>query len=256
MTVNNKAKFITFEGGEGSGKSTQSKMLYEYLLSKNIKAIHTREIGGTPTAEKIREIIIHNELLNKSELLLVMGARYEHINKVIIPALLNDTWVICDRFIDSTACYQSIGSADFSITDIYKLHQELMTINVNDIKDLTTNNHSKNSNANSNKAWQTKYFKNNEDSSIVTTNSKSAAEISLMPDMTFFIDVKPSTGLKRTITRGDNNKFESKELEFHQQVYDCFKLIAKQHSPRIITISGENNNIDEVHQEIIRKINI
>ncbi|MDA9163874.1 dTMP kinase, partial [Rickettsiaceae bacterium] len=117
----NRPKFITFEGGEGSGKSTQSKMLHQYLLSKNIKAIHTREVGGTVEAEKIRDLLVYSELLSMSELMLVMAARYEHINKVIIPALLEGSWVICDRFVDSTACYQS-GDSGLSMDDIYELH--------------------------------------------------------------------------------------------------------------------------------------
>ena len=123
----NKPKFITFEGGEGSGKSTQSKKLYEYLLAKNIKVIHTREVGGTPEAEKIRDILVHSQLYQTSELMLVMAARYEHINKVIAPALADNHWVICDRFIDSSACYQS-GDSGLSIEDIFALHDKLMKV--------------------------------------------------------------------------------------------------------------------------------
>jgi dTMP kinase len=66
-------KFISFEGGEGSGKSTQSKKLYEYLLLKGIKVIHTREVGGTKEAEQIRNLLIHQHLYNVSELMLVMS---------------------------------------------------------------------------------------------------------------------------------------------------------------------------------------
>jgi dTMP kinase len=121
-----KAKFITFEGGEGSGKSTQSKMLYEYLLSKHIKVIHTREVGGTVEAEKIRQLLLYSELLPMSELMLVMAARYEHVNKVILPALNNDIWVICDRFVDSTACYQR-QQPFIGINKVYELHQEIIT---------------------------------------------------------------------------------------------------------------------------------
>ena len=100
------AKFITFEGGEGSGKTTQSKRLFEYLKSQNIKSIWTREIGGTPVAEKIRDVILHNEMDAMTELLLVMAARKEHVDKVILPALNAGIAVICDRFVDSTLCYQ------------------------------------------------------------------------------------------------------------------------------------------------------
>lgn len=122
-----KPKFITFEGGEGSGKSTQSKMLHEYLISKRIKAIHTREVGGTVEAEKIRHILVYSELYPMSELMLVMAARFEHINKVIIPALLKDIWVICDRFVDSTVCYQSKDSG-LTMKEIYELHNQLMNV--------------------------------------------------------------------------------------------------------------------------------
>ena len=117
-------KFITFEGGEGSGKSTQSKKLYEYLLAKNIKAIHTREVGGTAEAEEIRNLLIHRDLYNVSELMLVMAARYEHINKLVLPALQDGYSVICDRFVDSTACYQANDS--ITIQDIFDLHYKLM----------------------------------------------------------------------------------------------------------------------------------
>ena len=114
QTLNNnlydstKAKFISFEGLEGCGKSTQCKMLYDYLLLKNIKVILTREIGGVDSAEAIREIVVNKELLPISELMLVMAARHEHIQKLIIPKLQDGTSVICDRFVDSTACYQGI----------------------------------------------------------------------------------------------------------------------------------------------------
>lgn len=122
--MTNKPYFITFEGGEGSGKTTQSRMLHEYLLSKNQKVVLTREIGGTLEAEKIRELIFNSDLLPMSELLLVMAARYEHIHKVILPALARGESVICDRFVDSTACYQGqiIG-----IDVVYKLHKELIS---------------------------------------------------------------------------------------------------------------------------------
>jgi len=100
------ARFITFEGGEGSGKTTQSKRFFEYLKSQNIKCIWTREIGGTIVAEKIRDIILHNEMDYMTELLLVMAARKEHVDQVIMPALKEGITVICDRFIDSTLCYQ------------------------------------------------------------------------------------------------------------------------------------------------------
>ena len=113
-------KFITFEGGEGSGKTTQSKRFFEYLTSQNIKCIWTREIGGTIVAEKIRDIILHNEMDYMTELLLVMAARKEHVDKVILPALKNGITVICDRFIDSTLCYQGGYLGVDNVLDLHK----------------------------------------------------------------------------------------------------------------------------------------
>jgi dTMP kinase len=103
-----KKTFITFEGGEGSGKTTQSKLLYEYYKNHNIKVLWTREPGGTEIGEKIREMFVTQSLSPDVELLLLMAARADHINKVIIPALESGTIVICDRFIDSTYVYQGL----------------------------------------------------------------------------------------------------------------------------------------------------
>ena len=127
------SKFITFEGVEGCGKSTQSKMLYDYLVERNMPAILTREIGGTSVAEDIRKIVLHSDLLPMSELLLVMAARCEHINKLILPSIKNNLWVICDRFIDSTACYQGM-SPDIGVEKVFQLHRDIC----NDIMPDTT----------------------------------------------------------------------------------------------------------------------
>lgn len=107
-----KYKFITFEGIEGSGKSTQSKKLYEFLLAAKLNAILTREPGGTNASEKIREILIDDEIEKleaKTELFLNFAARLEHVEKLIKPALAENKIVISDRFFDSTFAYQ--GSA-------------------------------------------------------------------------------------------------------------------------------------------------
>ena len=205
----NKPQFITFEGGEGSGKSTQSKMLYEYLLKQGIKAIHTREVGGTIEAEKIRDVLVYSELMPISELMLVMAARYEHINKVIIPALKAGAWVICDRFIDSTACYQSGKDSGLTIEMIFKLHKDLMK----DAKD--------------------------QDSS------------GLMPHLTFFMDVPPAIGLKRAGIRGDVNKFEKKNISFHEEIYARFKEIAAKDPSRFKMIDAADLSVEEIHRQVI-----
>ena len=103
-----KTGFITFEGIEGCGKSTQVDLLNKAFDAQNIPAIHTREPGGTLFSEKIRELLLHSDfdLYPVTELFLVNAARYQHAKEIIIPALRSKKFVICDRFVDSTMAYQ------------------------------------------------------------------------------------------------------------------------------------------------------
>lgn len=121
-----KGKFITFEGGEGSGKTTQSKLLYDHFIKQGLDCLWTREVGGTDSAEQIREILLHEELFSTTEMLLVMAARFEHVEKVIKPALEAGTTVICDRFLDSTMSYQDPELA-------LKLHKEIFGLFMPDV---------------------------------------------------------------------------------------------------------------------------
>lgn len=117
-------KFITFEGIEGSGKSTQSKKLHEFFLSQKIDSVLTREPGGTLASERIREILIDEKIPKleaKTELFLNFAARLEHVEKLIKPALQQNKFVISDRFFDSTYAYQ--GNAfglDYELIDTVK----------------------------------------------------------------------------------------------------------------------------------------
>jgi len=107
-----RGKFISFEGGEGAGKSTQVRFLLEFLREKGIETVQTREVGGAPSAEAIRELWLtkgEGYWDSLSELLLIMAARREHLVKTIWPALARGDWVISDRFADSTRAYQGIG---------------------------------------------------------------------------------------------------------------------------------------------------
>ena len=106
-------KFITLEGPEGSGKSTQAKMMIRRLGELGIEAMYTREPGGTALGEEIRNILQHNQAgeapCERAELLLFEASRNQLVEKVIRPALEKGTWVICDRFMDSTTAYQGYG---------------------------------------------------------------------------------------------------------------------------------------------------
>jgi dTMP kinase len=107
-----KSKFITFEGGEGAGKTTQIKLLRDYLESKNISTLITREPGGTPGGEDIRKLLKEGEKSKWdgiSEALLLYAARHDHVEKIIKPALKEGKWVLCDRFSDSSLVYQGIA---------------------------------------------------------------------------------------------------------------------------------------------------
>ena len=128
-----KALFITFEGIEGCGKSYQSLKLYNNLKKRKIPTILTREPGGTPSAEKIRAVILDDyfhpdskEKFDKyTDTLLYLASRNEHIKKKIIPAILKKKVVICDRFIDSTMAYQVCGkNVDKSLVNF--IHNKIL----------------------------------------------------------------------------------------------------------------------------------
>lgn len=109
-------KFITFEGGEGAGKSTQIRLLADRLIARGEAVVVTREPGGTPTAEAIRRVLLSGlaeQLGPDGEATLFAAARADHVDRVIRPALAQGKWVLCDRFFDSTRVYQGLaGGAD------------------------------------------------------------------------------------------------------------------------------------------------
>lgn len=154
----------------------------------------TRELGGTAIAEKMRSILVHKDLLPMSELLQVMAARYDHIVKQILPAIEAGYMVICDRFIDSTACYQGM-EIDEGMELVYNLHQQLMP--------------------------------------------------SIMPDITFFIDIEPKIAMERVKARNGsncnssnlrNNRFDIKDLDYYKKIHNGFRTLADKCPNRIKTI--------------------
>ena len=108
-----RGQFITFEGGEGAGKSTQIKRLAETLQKRGHDVVLTREPGGSPGAEAIRKLLVEGEpgrWDGITETLLFAAARRDHVERTIRPALAQGSWVLCDRFMDSTIAYQGCGA--------------------------------------------------------------------------------------------------------------------------------------------------
>lgn len=112
-TTPTQGRFISFEGTEGVGKTTAIEQLCARLQARGIDYLRTREPGGSPFAERLRDILLDpaTDINDDTELLLMFAARCDHMQQVILPALQRGTWVICDRFTDSTVAYQGFGRA-------------------------------------------------------------------------------------------------------------------------------------------------
>ena len=107
-----RGRFITLEGSEGSGKSTNLAFIHQYLQQSGIELVLTREPGGTPLGESIRELLLdhrNSAMASDTELLLMFAARAQHLQELILPALEAGKWVLCDRFTDATYAYQGAG---------------------------------------------------------------------------------------------------------------------------------------------------
>lgn len=127
-------KFITVEGQDGAGKSTNIDIVADYLTHANIDFIHTREPGGTPFGECVRKLLLgssDHDFGNMAELLLMFAARAQHLEEVIMPALTAGKWVLCDRFTDASFAYQG-GGRGVDLDTIKQLQQIVH-------KDLTPN---------------------------------------------------------------------------------------------------------------------
>lgn len=123
-----RGKFITFEGGEGAGKTTQAKLLAEALEKAGVETLQTREPGGTFGAEAIRDLVLEgtsDRWSGMTELLLMYAARLDHVEKLIKPALARGVWVISDRFADSSLAYQGYARG-LGATHVKAVHDAVM----------------------------------------------------------------------------------------------------------------------------------
>ena len=109
MITTQRGLFLTLEGVDGAGKSTHVQWLVDQLTARGVQVVCTREPGGTELAEKLRALLLHEDMTRECETLLMFAARAEHIYAVIEPALCAGQWVVCDRFTDATFAYQGGG---------------------------------------------------------------------------------------------------------------------------------------------------
>ncbi len=120
-----RGQFITLEGGEGSGKSTQLQLLSDALSARGIDHITTREPGGAPLSERVRGLLVESsedDWSPDAEMVLFMASRIEHVRKIIEPALTRGAWVLCDRFHDSSRVYQGVAKG-LGVSFYDRLHQ-------------------------------------------------------------------------------------------------------------------------------------
>jgi len=193
--------FITFEGGEGTGKTTIINYISKYLESKGYNVVSTREPGGIDIAEQIRSIILdikNTKMDYRTEALLYAASRTQHLAEKIIPALKENKIVLCDRYLDSSLVYQGIARG-LGIENVLKVNM-----------------------------FATEY----------------------MPDITFFIDVKPEICFKRL---KDNNRemdrLDLEKMDFHNMVYEGYKEVAKMYPKRIVSIDGDRK-IEDIIEDI------
>ena len=196
-----RGRLITLEGVEGTGKSTQLDFVANYLRDQGQKVLCTREPGGTPVGERIRSILLDNELPAmdaETELLLMFAARSEHVKKIIEPALQSGTWVVSDRFYDASYAYQGYGR-DVSLERI----DELRAISIGGLE----------------------------------------------PDLTILLDVSLDVSSQRVAVRGNQDRFENEQHEFHTKVRNGYLKLAKYHKERIRIIDA-TQSISEVQIDI------
>ncbi len=217
--------FITFEGPEGAGKSTQIACLAESLREMGREVVTTREPGGVPAAEQIRELVLHGDLGPETEALLFLAARAEHARVVLRPALERGAVVLCDRFNDSTLAYQGYGLG----LDVETLRSLCRFASTGLVPDLT----------------------------LLLDLPPEVGLRRRMPAGT-----RAAEQLHLEIDLGDSgaeappqaiNKMENRALDFHRRVRDGF-LKEAERDPRRISIVDASRSIRQVQRDIWKQV--
>ncbi len=200
-----KGYFITFEGNDGSGKTTVCLKIKEELEKQGYSVVYTREPGGSKIAEEIRNVILdvnHTNMDSKCEALLYAASRRQHLVEIVLPALQEGKIVLCDRFVDSSLAYQGYAR-NIGMDEIWNINQFA-------IQDC-------------------------------------------MPDKTIFLSVSMETGQKRMDGRGDKNRLDLENREFHMNVRKGYEILIEKYKDRILVVDAEPDP-QTVFENVLKEI--
>ena len=208
--------FITFEGCEGSGKSTQSERVYQALIKNGYPALLTREPGGTKISDRIRELLLarnedgsFNNMTANTELMLYLASRAQHVEELIFPALKAGKIVLCDRYFDATAAYQGYGRGlDFGFL---KLVNDFITQKLN-------------------------------------------PDLTILMDISPDVGLERSRKIKKNFAKeGELDRMESQSLKFHAAVREGYLSIARQEPDRVVVFDGVKP-LEQNFEQILERI--
>ncbi len=209
-----RGKFITFEGLDGCGKSTQLEKLAATLRARDLEVVVTREPGGTPTAEKIRQLLLDTKtatLAPMAELALMFASRAQHIEEVIAPALHAGQIVLCDRFTDSTEAYQG-GGRKLGSPPVLELHRVLCGGLQPELTILMDSEVA---------------------ASVARARRRNKADAS------------------KNVSKGsDENRFEKESRAFFERVHQAYLAIAKRETQRVVMVDARGT-VNETQREIM-----
>ena len=206
--------FITFEGLDGSGKTTQIKRLAAWMQKRGFAPLTTRQPGGTAIGDRIRELLLDSrsgKMAPMAEMALMFSDRAQAIAEVIEPALASGSMVLCDRFTDSTEAYQG-GGRDIGSSTILELHR------------------------------------------LICGDLQPDLTLLLLPSLEKSLGRARQRNHRVTGQSGqDEGRFEQEEEAFHRRVWEKYREIAAREPDRVVTIEGDLG-IDEVHEQIIEAV--